>query len=47
MTRLRTLLIRTPGISALAAMLALVAVAWATPKIGAPRIDVAQSRPIA
>lgn len=46
MARLRTLLLRSPGVTALATMLALVTIAWATPEVNT-HVHASQSRPLA
>ena len=47
MIRLRTLLFRSPGVSALAAMIALVAILWGAPVLRMPNASTVQARPLA
>jgi hypothetical protein len=47
MARLRTLLLHSPGVSALAGMIALMAIAWAAPVARVHPVASEQARPIA
>ncbi len=47
MARLRTLLLHSPGVSALAGMIALVAIAWVAPAVATHHATTVQTRPIA